>query len=122
MVKQKKGSRLNKRQTGTVYEQKAKEYLISKGYQILECNFRNRNGEIDIIAKDGEYLCFVEVKYRTTNEFGSPLEAVGWNKQNQIRRVAQYYMMKHHLNEWTPCRFDVIAFEGEKMTHLENAF
>lgn len=113
---------MNKRQTGAVYEQKAKEYLSSKGYQILECNFRNRNGEIDIIAKDGDALCFVEVKYRTTNDFGSPLEAVGWNKQNQIRRVAQYYMMKHHWNEWTPCRFDVIAFEGEKMTHLENAF
>ena len=113
---------VNKRQTGTSYEIKAEEYLIKKGYKILERNFRNRSGEIDIIAKDGEYFCFVEVKYRTTNDFGSPLEAVDYRKQNQIRKVAMYYLMKNKLSEWTPCRFDVIGFEGEKMTHIENAF
>lgn len=113
---------VNKRQTGTSYEIKAEEYLIQKGYKILERNFRNRSGEIDIIAKDGEYFCFIEVKYRTTNDFGSPLEAVDYRKQNQIRKVAMYYLMKNKLSEWTPCRFDVIGFEGEKMTHIENAF
>lgn len=113
---------VNKRQAGTSYEIKAEEYLIKKGYKILERNFRNRSGEIDIIAKDGEYFCFVEVKYRTTNDFGSPLEAVDYRKQNQIRKVAMYYLMKNKLSEWTPCRFDVIGFEGEKMTHIENAF
>lgn len=113
---------VNKRQTGTSYEIKAEEYLINKGYKILERNFRNRSGEIDIIAKDGEYFCFVEVKYRTTNDFGSPLEAVDYRKQNQIRKVAMFYLMKNKLSEWTPCRFDVIGFEGEKMTHIENAF
>lgn len=112
----------NKRQMGTSYEIKAEEYLMQKGYKILERNFRNRQGEIDIIAKDGEYFCFVEVKYRTTNEFGNPLEAVDYRKQNQIRKVALYYLMKNKLSEWTPCRFDVIAFEGEKLTHIENAF
>ena len=113
---------VNKRQTGTSYEIKAEEYLMQKGYKILERNFRNRSGEIDIIAKDGEYFCFIEVKYRTTNDFGSPLEAVDYRKQNQIRKVAMYYLMKNKLSEWTPCRFDVIGFEGEKMTHIENAF
>lgn len=113
---------VNKRQMGTSYEIKAEEYLVQKGYKILERNFRNRGGEIDLIAKDEEYFCFVEVKYRTTNEFGSPLEAVDYRKQNQIRKVALYYLMKNKLSEWTPCRFDVIAFEGEKMTHIENAF
>lgn len=112
----------NKRQTGTSYEIKAEEYLIQKGYQILERNFQNRSGEIDIIAKDGAYFCFIEVKYRTTNEYGSPFEAVNIRKQNQIRKVAQYYLMKNKLNEWTPCRFDVIGFVGEEMTHIENAF
>jgi len=95
---------------------------LQKGYKILERNFRNRGGEIDIIAKDKDYFCFIEVKYRTTNEFGSPLEAVDFRKQNQIRKVALYYLMKNKLSEWTPCRFDVIAFEGEKLTHVENAF
>ena len=113
---------VNKRQMGTSYELKAENYLREKGYKILETNFRNRSGEIDIIAKDGEYFCFVEVKYRTTNDYGNPLEAVTVHKQNQIRKVALYYLMKNKLSEWTPCRFDVIAFEGEKMTHLENAF
>ena len=113
---------VNKRQMGTSYEIKAEEYLMQKGYKILDRNFRNRQGEIDIIAKDKEYFCFIEVKYRTTNEFGNPLEAVDFRKQNQIRKVALYYLMKNKLSEWTPCRFDVIAFEGEKMTHIENAF
>ncbi len=112
----------NKRQTGTSYEMKAEEYLLQKGYKILERNFGNRGGEIDIIAKDSEYFCFIEVKYRATNEFGSPLEAVDYRKQNQIRKVALYYLMKNKLSEWTPCRFDVIAFEGENLTHVENAF
>jgi len=113
---------VNKRQTGTSYEIKAEEYLLQKGYKILERNFRNRSGEIDIIAKDGEYFCFVEVKYRTTNDYGSPFEAVHVRKQNQIRKVAKYYLMKNKLSEWTPCRFDVIGFVGEEMTHIENAF
>lgn len=113
---------VNKRQMGTSYEIKAEAYLMQNGYKILERNFRNRQGEIDIIAKDKEYICFIEVKYRTTNDFGNPLEAVDFRKQNQIRKVALYYLMKNKLSEWTPCRFDVIAFEGEKMTHVKNAF
>lgn len=119
---EKKSLSVNKRQMGTSYEIKAEEYLLQKGYKILARNFRNRQGEIDIIAKDGETFCFVEVKYRTTNDFGNPLEAVDVRKQNQIRKVALYYSMKNKLSEWTPCRFDVIAFEGEKLTHIENAF
>lgn len=113
---------VNKRQMGTSYEIKAKEYLLQNGYQILERNFRNRSGEIDIITKDGAYFCFIEVKYRTTNDCGSPLEAVDVRKQNQIRKTALYYLMKNKLSEWTPCRFDVIGFEGEQMTHVKNAF
>ena len=112
----------NKRQTGATYELKAEEYLLGNGYKILERNFRNRSGEIDLIAKKDGVIRFVEVKYRTTSDFGSPLEAVDARKQNQIRKVAMYYLMKNKLSEWTPCQFDVIAFEGEEMTHIENAF
>ena len=112
----------NKRQIGVEYEQKAVEYLIENGYTILERNFRNRCGEIDIIARHKGVIIFLEVKFRTTNIYGSPLEAVDWRKQNQIRRVAQFYLMCHGLSEWTSCRFDVIAFEGDEMTHIENAF
>lgn len=112
----------NKRQTGTYYELKAEEYLMQRGYKILASNYRIRSGEIDIIARKGEYICFIEVKYRTTSDFGNPLEAVDFRKQQQIRKVASVYLMKNKLTEWTPCRFDVIAFEGEKLTHIENAF
>lgn len=113
---------MNKRQVGSDYEQRAAKYLKEKGMSILEMNYRNRGGEIDIIAKDGEYICFIEVKYRTTSQYGSPLEAVNFRKQQQIRKVALYYLMRQGLSEWTPCRFDVIAFEGEELMHLENAF
>uniref|UniRef100_UPI0040576D50 YraN family protein n=1 Tax=Agathobacter sp. TaxID=2021311 RepID=UPI0040576D50 len=113
---------MNKRQVGTDYEKKAAVLLLEKGYQILERNYRNRTGEIDIIAKDGEYICFVEVKFRATGAFGSPLEAVDAKKQKQIRKVASYYLMRHGWDEWTPCRFDVIAYEGDEVVHLENAF
>jgi len=113
---------LNKRQLGAEYEKKAVALLLEKGYQILERNYRNRTGEIDIIAKDGEYICFVEVKFRTNSDFGSPLEAIDWKKQKQIRKVAMYYLMYHGYHTCTPCRFDVIAYEGEDVIHLENAF
>ena len=112
----------NKRETGAEYELKAEEYLLENEYQILERNFRNRSGEIDLIAKKEGQIHFIEVKYRTTIDFGSPLEAVDFRKQNQIRKVAMYYLMKNKLSEWTPCQFDVIAFEGENLTHVENAF
>jgi len=113
---------LNKRETGTAYELKAEEYLLENGYTMLERNFRNRSGEIDLITKKDGQIHFIEVKYRTTSDVGSPLEAVDFRKQNQIRKVAMYYLMKNKLSEWTPCQFDVIAFEGEKLTHVENAF
>ena len=112
----------NKRQIGSYYEQKAVEYLRACGYVILEQNFRNRCGEIDIIARYNGVIIFLEVKFRTTSVYGSPLEAVNWRKQSLIRKVAQFYLMRHGLSEWTPCRFDVIAFEGDEMTHIENAF
>lgn len=112
----------NKRQTGAAYELKAEEYLLGNGYKILERNFRNRSGEIDLIAKKDGVIRFIEVKYRTTSDFGNPLEAVDARKQNQIRKVAMYYLMKNKLSEWTPCQFDVIVFTGEEMTHIENAF
>ena len=68
---------MNNRQTGNAYEQMAAEYLQKKGMIILDRNFRRgRNGEIDIVGRDGKYLVFVEVKYRRDGQTGDPLEAV----------------------------------------------
>lgn len=113
---------MNKRAVGTAYEKQAGNYLEEQGYQILEYNFRCRRGEIDIVAKDGEYLVFVEVKYRRNAKSGSPLEAVDFKKQRIISRTASYYCLSHGYGETTPCRFDVVAILGEKIRVIENAF
>ena len=96
---------MNRRQTGTAYERRAGEYLKEQGYELIGYNFRCRQGEIDIIARDGRYLVFAEVKYRRDGQTGDPLEAVDRAKQRRISRTAQYYCL-------TPCRFDVAAVLG----------
>ena len=113
---------MNKRQVGTQYESMAVQYLTEAGYHILERNFRCRTGEIDIIAKDGAYLVFVEVKYRASAACGSALEAVDYRKQQSILRVAQDYMVSHGYGTQTNCRFDVVAIQGTEITLIQNAF
>jgi putative endonuclease len=113
---------INKRQLGSAYESLAAEYLRQQGYEILEQNYRNRQGEIDIVAKEGETLCFVEVKFRSGGEYGKAAEAVNRKKQHTIVRVAQYYLMRHGYDEWTPCRFDVVAIDNEEISLIRNAY
>lgn len=113
---------MNRRQVGTAYEALAAEYLRQQGFRILEQNYRCRQGEIDIIARDGEHLCFVEVKFRADTAYGSAAEAVDKRKQRTIVRVARYYLMRHGYDEWTPCRFDVLAIEGKTVTLIKNAY
>jgi putative endonuclease len=109
-------------------EEVAVRYLSAKGYSILERGFRTFRGEIDIIARQGETLVFVEVKTRRSTEFGFPDESVNLSKQNQVRKIAQGYLLKKHLPEnATPCRFDILSVvwaggRGLAITHLENAF
>lgn len=113
----------NKRTIGTQTERIAADYLKEKGYTILEVNYRNRFGEIDIIAKQGETLVFAEVKFRSTETFGNPMEAVSYAKQRKISKTALYYYAGHGYKESVPCRFDVIAIYGDgRLEHLENAF
>ena len=100
----------------------AADYLCAQGYEIITCNFRCRNGEIDLIAREEEYLCFVEVKYRAGTGCGSPLEAVTWHKRQNILKVARYYLMRNGLRMDTPCRFDVVAVCGQEITLIRNAF
>lgn len=113
---------MNKRQVGTDQERKAAEFLREQGYDILECNFRCRTGEIDIIAREGQYLCFVEVKYRADTSCGSALEAVTRRKQQNILKVSRYYLVRHGLGMDTACRFDVVAVTGKEVTLIRNAF
>lgn len=112
----------NKRQVGSCYEQMAADYLTGQGVQILERNYRCRGGEIDLIVRDGCYLVFVEVKYRSSSAKGDPAEAVDGYKQHRIRNVARYYLYDHRYGEDTPCRFDVISILGDEIRWIKNAF
>ena len=112
----------NKRAVGSRYEAEAAVFLEKLGYKILEQNYRDRLGEIDIVAREGAYLVFVEVKYRTGGAQGTPEEAVNRHKQRVISRTALYFLSRYCLAETTPVRFDVAAVSGGNVTLYKNAF
>ncbi|MDO4647859.1 MAG: YraN family protein [Eubacteriales bacterium] len=114
--------RVNRRQTGTFYEQIAAEYLQEKGLVILERNFRCRMGEIDLITKDGRYFVFVEVKYRKGSGSGYSFSGVHPKKQKKIIDVAKWYLLTKRCSLDTPCRFDVVGIDGDQIQWLKNAF
>ena len=114
-----------RQQLGTQGEQAAERYLRRQRYAIIVRNYRCRAGEVDLIALDQRTVVFVEVKTRTHEGFGSPLEAVNRRKQRQIRRAALYYLTANRLQD-RHARFDVVGvwWEGGSM-HCElvkNAF
>lgn len=97
---------------GRVAEDAAASWLEAQGYRIVERNHRNAAGELDVVAEDGETLCFVEVKARTDTLFGPALAAVGPRKRRRIARAAALYLALR--GGPTPaCRFDVLAMELE---------
>ncbi len=104
---------------GNAAEQDAAAFLKSKGLEILEKQYRNRFGEIDIIAKDGDEIVMVEVKARKDHGFGYPEESVTKSKLRKIAIVAEHYMSSHPNIPW---RIDVIAIEYDhtppKITHI----
>lgn len=104
---------LNRRGTGSKYEQLAAMYLMNQGVQILYRNFRDgRKGEIDLVADDHGTLVFIEVKYRSGHTSGYAEESVTPFKQRTIRSTARYYICRYGVPETRPMRFDVIAMEG----------
>ena len=111
------------RKTGACYEEMACQYLRNLGYVIMDRNFRNRIGEIDIIAFDPavQTVCFVEVKYRKDLSKGRPAAAVTWKKQQVIIRVSSYYMYIRRLTHLYR-RYDIIEILGGEINHIRNAF
>lgn len=104
----------------------AKEYLQSKGYIVLESNYRNRIGEIDLIVLDKlkNILAFVEVKTRTSLKYGYAYEAVNIKKQRTIISCSQVYMKQKKHMKYQP-RYDIIEVYltlNTKLNHIENAF
>ena len=112
----------NKRKLGTEKEALAAVYLQEHGVEILDKNFYFHGGELDLIARDGEYICFIEVKYRRDSTFGYPEEAVTVSKQRKIRYGATVYLHQKHYPPDTPCRFDVISICQEEVRWISDAF
>ena len=106
-------------------QKEAENFLQGNGYTILQRNFRVRAGEIDLIARDKEYIVFVEVKYRHGAGHGLPRESVGLAKQRKISKTALYYISMCGLVD-QDFRFDVVEVLGGggavAINHIENAF
>lgn len=111
---------MHNRELGRRGEKKAQKYLRKNGWRILETNYKNPFGEIDIIAKKGEVIAFVEVKTRLTDLFGSPSEAVGFSRQTKYIRGANYYFAGAEPD--AVIRFDIIEVFKDRINHIENAF
>ena len=110
---------------GTLGENAAVKLLKQKGYEILERNFRQKYGELDIIAKKDDVIAFVEVKLRSTKDYGTAAEAVTFKKQQRIIRTAKAYITQKGLD--CTFRFDVIEVYHKglsitEMNHIKSAF
>lgn len=113
------------RARGAAAEEAAERFLVGRGYRIVERNLVTRVGEIDLIALDGETLCFIEVKARASAEFGPAIGAVGRRKQEKIVRAASMFLARNRSQR--PCRFDVAGLDrradgGWDVTLVRDAF
>ena len=116
------GQAYNNRRLGEEMERRACALLEENGYRIIKRNYRNRYGEIDVIAADGSVTVFVEVKYRNNCSAGSPREAVDKRKQRQISKTALFYLCQKGYNEEIESRFDVILMTPGEEELIKNAF
>ena len=115
-----------KTRLGKEGEELAALFLRKNGYKILKRNFKNKLGEIDIIARAHDTICFVEVKMRTSDTFGDPLLAISPSKQLKLSRVALTYLKANHLMQ-APARFDIVSIlqdetGRDQVKVLKNAF
>ncbi len=117
---------MDRKRLGDWGEEQAANYLKSKGLVILERKYRCKIGEMDLVAFDGEYLVFIEVKTRTSNAYGFPVEAVGKKKQNKYIQMASIYAKEKGLHG-RPFRFDIVEVMAGRqgqgtINHIPNAF
>ncbi|QKN80380.1 YraN family protein [Scandinavium goeteborgense] len=115
--------KLSRKQTGDAWEQEARRWLECKGLRFIAANVRSRGGEIDLIMKDGAVTVFVEVRYRSSAQYGGATASVTRSKQTKLLQTARLWLARHNGSfETTDCRFDVIAFTGSQIEWLTNAF
>jgi len=107
---------------GRTGENIAADYLESNGYKVIERNFRSQQGEVDIIARDGEFLVFIEVKNYSFRSIGTPLGAVRKSKRESIIHAARTYLYKNNIKD-TNCRFDVLSiYNSSQFQLIKDAF
>jgi putative endonuclease len=108
----------DKQVQGQASEDAALAYLLGKGWQLATRNFRCKVGELDLIMRDGPYLVFVEVRQRAAARFGGAAASITPAKQQRLLRAAQFYLQR--CRPLPPCRFDVVAFDGNQVSWLRN--
>jgi putative endonuclease len=110
-----------RRAYGQAGEDRAAAWYRSRGYTILDRNWRCREGELDLVVRRGRTLVFVEVKARRTDRFGTPAEAVTPTKQRRLRALARRYLDEHDLRP-SSLRFDVVSILGDRLDVIGAAF
>lgn len=105
---------------GKIGEKKAEKYLLKKGYALLERNYKTKFAEADLIFDDAGVLVFVEVKTRSSADFGEPSQAVNYAKQKKYVKLAEHYVMTHNVDK--DVRFDVVEVKKGEINHIKNAF
>ncbi|OXU33028.1 YraN family protein [Enterobacter hormaechei] len=114
---------LSRKQTGDAWELKARRWLEGKGLRFVAANVRGRGGEIDLIMKDGQTIVFVEVHFRQSSRFGGAAASVTLAKQQKLLQTAHLWLARHNGSfDTVDCRFDVVAFTGNAIDWLKNAF
>lgn len=100
----------------------AARWYVARGFTVIDRNWRIRGGEIDLVVQLGSQLVFCEVKTRTTDAFGSGLDAVGWTKQQRLRKLAFAWLDAHPAEEYRAIRFDVASIVAGVIEVVEAAF
>ena len=118
---------MSNKSLGSYGESLAQDYLKAQGYRLLEKNFRNKLGEIDLIAQDGKTICFVEVKTRQSLDQGQPYEAITPWKIRKLSQMAMCYLKYKYQSIDIPSRFDAISIVQDQVgkahiQHIKNAF
>ena len=104
---------MNTRASGASFEEQALAHLQRAGLRSVARNFNTRFGELDLVMREGEVLVFVEVRYRRHAAFGGGAASVGTAKRERLMKAAQLFLQAHPKFAALPCRFDVLAFDGE---------
>lgn len=111
-----------RRVTGDHFEDVARCYLEDQGLRFIQANFLCRHGEIDLVMRHRELLVFVEVRYRRSTAFGGALASITASKRRRIITAAHIWMRANPWDAQRPCRFDVVAFEGDDVAWIPGAF